>query len=75
MSIESTEILEDSPQANGYRHVRIVHIDHVGDRHDRNFMIAPEKNINDAISEDAAVLVQALINQELAVNEAEAFQE
>jgi hypothetical protein len=75
MSIESTEILEDSPQANGYRHIRIVHIDHVGGRHPRAFMIAPDKNLNVAINEDAFALNESLINQELAANESEAFEE
>ncbi len=50
MSITSTEILEDSPQADGVRHVGVKFIFHNGDEIIRRFWAAIEFNIVDDVN-------------------------
>ncbi len=51
MSITSTEILEDSPQADGVRHVGVKFIFHNGDEVVRRFWANPTFNIVDDVND------------------------
>ncbi len=71
MSIETSEIVEDSIQIDGRRHIREVHTDHVGVEHHYVWMAEAGQDVDIVMSNRASRLPDHLAQQEIEANMAE----
>jgi len=68
MSIDASEIREDTIQIDGRRHIREVHTDHVGVEHHFVWMAEPGQNVSGVMTARAAWLPDYLAEQEIDAN-------
>lgn len=74
MSITASEIIEDHAQADGRRHVRERHTDHLGIHHHVAYMAESGANATTAMTARVSQIEAGLVERELGENESRALE-